>query len=204
MVLYKYKALDNLWHVLDIIINQRVYCANWWELNDPLEGKFEIYLGDKPKDLEPAIRANVEAQRDKLRVASFSSDSTNFLLWSHYANGHKGCAIEVSIDDEDTSLQEVGYHPFSSIITSLEETEMNMFHLFNSKNDEWEYESEYRLITTQEFYRLDAPVTKMLLGPMVSEDQIRILENIIPDTCDLVRTRLDETQGRLEIVEPGQ
>lgn len=37
-MLYKYKSVDNLEYLLDIIQNQRLYLADIEELNDPLEG----------------------------------------------------------------------------------------------------------------------------------------------------------------------
>jgi len=47
MKIYKYKSLSNLWHVMDVLVHNRLYCAHWSELNDPLEGRYEIYLGTK-------------------------------------------------------------------------------------------------------------------------------------------------------------
>ena len=202
MILYKYKSLQNLWHVLDITHNQRIYCAHWKELNDPLEGKYEIYLGNQSEELKSKIESTIELQRDALRIASFSTDPTNFLMWSHYADGHKGCVIEVEIDDDDPSLQEVYYHPFSSVIQSEEETEMTMFHLFNSKNEEWKYENEYRVITEQEFFKLDKQVIRVLLGPLVDKSQETLIRKTLPSSIDLNRTELNKSQGVLEIICP--
>ena len=202
MILYKYKSLQNLWHVLDITHNQRIYCAHWKELNDPLEGKYEIYLGNQSEELKSKIESTIELQRDALRIASFSTDPTNFLMWSHYADGHKGCVIEVEIDDDDPSLQEVYYHPFSSVIQSEEETEMTMFHLFNSKNEEWKYENEYRVITEQEFFKLDKQVIRVLLGPLVDKSQETLIRKTLPSSIDLIRTELNKSQGALEIICP--
>ena len=41
MKLYKYRSLRrNLDFVLDILLNERLYCANYTALNDPLEGYY--------------------------------------------------------------------------------------------------------------------------------------------------------------------
>ena len=37
---YKYRTLDDLERILDIIVNKRLYGAVYKELNDPMEGKF--------------------------------------------------------------------------------------------------------------------------------------------------------------------
>ncbi len=38
MKLYKFKSLANFEYVADIIINKRLYAADFTELNDPMEG----------------------------------------------------------------------------------------------------------------------------------------------------------------------
>ncbi len=114
MKLYKYKSLVNLWHMLDVIVNQRLYCAHWKELNDPLEGRYEIYLGEKSDRLESIMASRIENAKDTYRVASLSADPTNFLMWSHYADGHKGVAIEIEIADDHEDLIQVIYTPFLS------------------------------------------------------------------------------------------
>jgi hypothetical protein len=41
------------------------------------------------------MREDIDQAKDKMRVASLSKNTHNFLLWSHYADGHKGIAIEI-------------------------------------------------------------------------------------------------------------
>lgn len=51
MILYKYRSLANLEHVLDIILNQRLHCSTYPELNDPFEGLFVTTTTITPSDL---------------------------------------------------------------------------------------------------------------------------------------------------------
>jgi hypothetical protein len=44
MKLYKYRSLVNLEYILDIILNQRLHCSTYLELNDPFEGIFETTI----------------------------------------------------------------------------------------------------------------------------------------------------------------
>ena len=183
--------------MLDVVVNQRFYCAHWSELNDPLEGRYEIYLGESSSRLEEKMVTRIEGAKDKYRVVSLSADSTNFLLWSHYADGHKGVAIEVEIPDNHPDLIEVIYTPFSSVFTSSGDTKENMRHLFNGKGEEWAYENEYRIVTESIYFTLPKPVTRVLLGPRVSIDQEKILLATLPSSVEVVRTQLDQTQGTL-------
>lgn len=40
MKLYKFRSLDNIEFTFDILLNERLYCANYKDLNDPFEGIF--------------------------------------------------------------------------------------------------------------------------------------------------------------------
>lgn len=200
MKLYKYMSLQNLWFVLDVVVNQRLYCAHWSELNDPLEGRYEIYLGESSSGLEEKMVTRIEGAKDKYRLASLSAGSTNFLLWSHYADGHKGVAIEVEIPDNHPDLIEVIYTSFSSVFTSSGDIKKDMRHLFNGKGEEWAYENEYRIVAESNYFILPKPVTRVLLGPRASPDQEKILLATFPSSVEVVRTQLDRTQGTLIVI----
>lgn len=204
MKLYKYKSLANLWHTLDVVVNQRLYCAHWSELNDPLEGRYEIYLGERSDRLESIMASRIEKAKDTYRVASLSADPTNFLMWSHYANGHKGIGIEVEVPDDHEDLIPVIYTPFSSVFTDKLQTKEDMRHLFNGKGEEWAYEQEYRIVIEGRFFALPKPVKRLLLGPLVSENQATILRKIVPETVEIIRMELDRVQGTLAVNSPNK
>lgn len=95
---YKYKSLDNFEFLLDLILKERLYAALYHELNDPMEGVVKID-GTIPKDKE--------RERDDLiktfRIVCFSRDKDHPLMWSHYADGARGCVIEFQLmEGQDT------------------------------------------------------------------------------------------------------
>ncbi|MDP3684946.1 MAG: hypothetical protein Q8S01_13545, partial [Ignavibacteria bacterium] len=121
MKLYKYKSLDNLFQVYDILINNRLHCSNIIDFNDPYEGLFVVkYLlkiqrtlrkengrlirtvrgiWEELSLLDPRVKIIVDAI-DKKRVCSLSRKKNDVQLWAHYANGHRGIAIELDIPDD--------------------------------------------------------------------------------------------------------
>jgi hypothetical protein len=202
MKLYKYKSLQNLWHVLDIIVNQRVYCAKWNELNDPLEGRYEVYLGTKSSSIQEIMVDRIEKAKNKHRVASLSADLKNFLLWSHYADGHKGIALEIDIPENHKDLIKVFYSPFSSVFTEKIQTQEDMRHLFNGKGEEWAYEQEYRIVVPRRYFKLPKPIARIFLGPRVTEEHRKILAALIPTGIEVFQTELNQVQGTLEITTP--
>src|SRR4030042_1235985 len=96
MNLYKYRSLANFEHVLDIILNQRLHCSTYPELNDPFEGLFVTtrnitganFKINEAKDL-------FEGAIDKVKICSLSSDLNDVRLWSYYADGHEGIVFEI-------------------------------------------------------------------------------------------------------------
>jgi hypothetical protein len=182
-----------------MIVNQRLYCAHWSELNDPLEGRYEIFLGSKGSRIEELMVNRIEQAKNSFRVASLSGDPENFLLWSHYADGHKGVALEIDIPESHQHLSKVTYTPFSSVFTDKLQTLEDMRHLFNGKGEEWAYEKEYRFVVAQKFFKLPKPIVRVLLGPRISKDQQKVLSAIIPSNVELFKTELNRTQGTIEV-----
>jgi hypothetical protein len=195
MKLYRYISLERIWHVLDIVVNRRLYCAHWSQLNDPLEGRYEISSKELSKAVGENMARRVEKAKNLYRIASFSADPTSFLMWSHYANGHKGAVIEIDIPTEEPELFRVVYTPFQSVFSGKIQTEQDMRHIFNGKTEEWKYEQEYRLITEKPYFELERPVERILLGPAVSKDHVNILESLLGAEIQLVKMELGERFG---------
>jgi hypothetical protein len=202
MKLYKYQPLENLWRVLDIVHNSRLFCAHWDKLNDPYEGRYEIWLHKDEEILREGMTNTIEEKKKAWRIAALSADPTHILLWSHYANGHKGVAVEVDIPRNHEYLRKVRYYPYwyTPVFSETSQTEYTMRHLFEEKGLEWAYEREYRIITEKEFFLLSKPVTRVLVGPKAEDHQIDILKkavwrkgrkvNIVKMQCDVVEEQM--------------
>lgn len=195
MKLYRYISLERLWHVLDIVVNKRLHCAHWQQLNDPLEGRYEISNDALRKEVGATMAERIEKAKHLYRIASLSTDPTNFLMWSHYANGHKGAVIEVEISDSEQELHRVIYTPFQSVFSEKIQTEKDMRHIFNGKTEEWKYEQEYRLITEKKYFDLEKPISRILLGPAISDDHSKILKRLLGLEIELIEMKLGERFG---------
>jgi len=82
LILYKYKPF-NVW-ALDIIVNNELYLADPKELNDPMD--CAILIDEKREELPTAI-------------CSLSKKNNDYLMWSHYADGHKGICLKLNYDN---------------------------------------------------------------------------------------------------------
>lgn len=92
-ILYKYRSISNFKNFVDIIVNNRLYAANFESLNDPMEGH---YFYDK-STLDEKTRKEIYDKKSGLKICSLSKNSNNYLLWSHYAEGYRGVSIGVKL-----------------------------------------------------------------------------------------------------------
>lgn len=72
---------------------------------------------------------------------------TNILMWSHYADSHKGLVIEFDNDFiPEIEIHKVEYSSDRDFLT-FEDIDDNDFHkVFYKKSKEWGYEQEYRAV----------------------------------------------------------
>ncbi|MCJ7778820.1 MAG: DUF2971 domain-containing protein [Sedimentisphaerales bacterium] len=163
MKLYKYKSLQKFEHVADIICNKQFYAAQYYELNDPMEGLYNCEPGTKKEYLD-----DIKEGKKRLRICSFSKDPQNPLLWAHYADGFKGICIEVEIDEDSAEfdIAEVEYSPirirFSNRAARLTEWLPKL--ILRQKAKDWSVEQEVRLLTSNQFVQYGIKITGILLG----------------------------------------
>lgn len=170
MKLYKYYALNG--QNLVALINQQFWASKPRSFNDPydtpvrwMEVQDGITCAGRPDgkgNLVSAGTRNVKQktrpysdeeieQLESLGIICFSSKNDEMLLWSHYADQHKGFVLEFEIDDSvlvflngKGLLLEVDYNEPDYIGLSLWEPIAPKY-----KHHSWEYESEYRYITRE-------------------------------------------------------
>lgn len=200
MKLYKYKSIDNLWHIMDIVLMSRIYCAHWSELNDPLEGRYTIFLQDENMEPVPNLTdfPAVNSFKDRTKIAALSSDGKNFLMWSHYASGHRGIVIEFDIPDDEEYLHQVNYTPFDAIINNEYVSKMDFKHVFLCKTESWSYEKEYRILRESPFYSLSKAPTRLILGGLIDKTHEDILIRALQDKIDITHAKINRYQGWVE------
>lgn len=95
--------------------------------------------------------ANHEAIESKWRVLSLSATPIHDLMWSHYADGHRGVALVFDASNSEFALAyQVDYPPerMPLDITCQDLTEVLHATLL-SKRDSWKYEEEFRCIAPE-------------------------------------------------------
>lgn len=84
MVLYKYMTLT---YLEDSIKNHRLYLSDGSNFNDP----FDCHIFDKS--------TNGMILVNKLRILCLTNSHTKKMMWSHYADSHKGVCLAINVPD---------------------------------------------------------------------------------------------------------
>ncbi|WP_037072453.1 DUF2971 domain-containing protein [Psychromonas arctica] len=168
---YKYKTLDNFEFLLDLILKERLYAASYSELNDPMEGVIKVE-GKIPKDQED----HWERLINTFRIVCFTKQSDNPLMWSHYADGGKGCVIEFELLDSQK------YHKISYLKKPvIKKNDINInkaFEILKYKEKPWKYEAEYRCLIKEKKF-MPISIKSIIFGGRADVTKVEMLMHII-------------------------
>jgi len=144
MKLYKFRPLANdedFDRAMQILEKGCFWCSKFSELNDPMEGIFTIKTTE---DVDSIINS-IYNKKNKYKICSFSDESAfeNPLMWGYYANGFKGIAIELEVDEKKVS--KVEYAKDAPCLNNLS-TPRNIKKLLTTKLVSWQHEGEYRFL----------------------------------------------------------
>lgn len=180
MSVFKYRSLTDLKRVLDIIVNKRLYGAKYLSLNDPMEGQFDFDLSDKFS--HPALQQLFD-DRAKTLICSLSKKSNskgipnNGILWSMYADEHRGCCIEVEVDDPEWREVNVYYSKLPPIVDN---PHVQVIDILSIKYNQWEYENEVRYINTApKTPYMKVKIKSVYLGCRMNKEDVEFYTSLI-------------------------
>lgn len=171
-IYFKYRSLSNESFFIDILINQRLFAAKLHELNDPNEGMYYCDLLKYTEETKSAIRK----EENSLRICSLSKTLHNILLWSHYADGHKGIAIGLELKPIYTAFP----LKYNSTNLSVERYCKGITAMKNLKNKhkDWKYEREVRVFTKRRKF-VDIKIKIIVLGMKMNKEEKKTLKKLI-------------------------
>ena len=121
----------------------------------------------------------------RIYATCFSENPTSMLMWSHYANNHKGMVLEYDFTElysEKFLKLFLGLHPiyYNDKLLNLKEYENVKEKIFVGtlaaicKSSEWAYENEWRILLKQKEYEqgIEVPFlkpTRIILGARVDQ-----------------------------------
>ena len=85
----------------------------------------------------------------KLVVSCFSQNNNDILMWSHYANNHKGIILKFDNNKFGDHAKPIKYNKNRPVSTPRE-TPLENIGICYIKSDHWKYEQEVRLLLPKE------------------------------------------------------
>lgn len=191
--------------VLDIVLNERLYCAHFSELNDPMEGMYVAVTCFRPFPFpQRSVQhvssiSNLYEHEKYCRICSLSASFGDIRLWSNYADGHRGVVIEVDFEGHEKDVRCIDY------LKELEKYGGSTIlggpfpqRILTHKTIHWEYENEFRILHPEAYYPISGRVTAIYLGQKVSEPHQVLLDKVVPEKIPIYWTRVNEANLLVE------
>ncbi|NBA84774.1 DUF2971 domain-containing protein [Emticicia sp. CRIBPO] len=166
MTFFKYKSADNIdFFERDVknLYENTIWFSNLESLNDPFEGKLRLGkfddddrgIGAILKKSNSSLVDSMENYLKGLGVLSLTEDNRNLVLWSHYADNHRGYCIEYGLNKDEIKgtdleslkieLKKVEYSDSPFLLQGFRDIDF----LLKVKHTDWEYEREHRFISNK-------------------------------------------------------
>lgn len=173
--LYKYRCFgkDNSMtykRSRDIFQKSQLFMAKYSDMNDPMEA---IYYGDKISRDE---LKNIRNGKFDIRMCGLSKSHTDILMWSHYADSHKGFCIELEVNkDSNDSEVEICYD--KGLWTPIGYYGDIIKDIMSHKLYPWQNEQEIRILRNMTNSGIIEPflsinITKVYLGCALSDQEV--------------------------------
>ncbi len=175
---FKYRGINKF--LIDSLVNSSIYFASRDALNDPFDSRIDIQtlinglleesLAEEARTAIQLIQNDAtffqkfEAGYRDFGICSFSTELSNTLMWSHYADHHRGVAIHYDfpisfLDNPDEILGVAPVDYEGNSVSDWIREQATLFHtnhfefvtellkrVLTAKAPAWSYEREGRII----------------------------------------------------------
>ena len=202
MLVYKFFACDieskidkkekNVQRIEQLFKDCKLYFSDWEKMNDPLEGYFQYYVS---KNSNTHIN-DIKTEKNKYGITCCSQSMSEILMWSHYANNHKGICIEIEVNDslikESSIIQEYISYEEKIDLLEIDKYPIDVINLLSKKLRNWEYEKEIRFFCNgKNSSHKIGNITKVITGINTPDKVKDWFQKILPDTISLHETTFD-------------
>lgn len=185
---YKYRSLSNLERFINILLKQKLFAGTFNQLNDPMEGFFR-YKAVVPKN----VLQELKDKKARTHICSLSKKHNIGLMWSTYADEHKGCCIECSISPRSTWTKiDVDYSETAVLLEK--EGDANINRILGVKSPHWMYEEEVRFI--KEYNKridLTIKIHRIYLGMNLSSTEVNfyklLIQKVLSEKVEVIQLK---------------
>ena len=206
--LYSFRRFND--YSMDDLINNKITVCPSKNMNDPFDSIINLWSNEK--QLKKTCKEhkhvkNLSRSFDDFRIRSFCNGETeealkNLLMWSHYADEHRGYCIKYKLSKhfikqkendsfEHMFLKPIIYRKDKDKVDISEMTTINTDLAFATKHESWGYENEVRLIVynpnkEDAFYGIpldkDSCIEAIYFGCRCEQKTINTIKNLFSKT----------------------
>ncbi|MFT5581477.1 MAG: hypothetical protein ACI9G9_000728 [Psychromonas sp.] len=209
MKLYKYHSINK--NLIWSLIEKKNWYSKFENLNDPFEALFN-------DETNTGIYGNL---RSSMRICCFSKNRDEILMWSHYADEHRGVCLEFECGENTDFLGSIFNVEYENNLTKIDNVELtkNGNLLINNETNgkwvrrklgTWKYEEEVRKILIDDHnssngLTRDFPgkLAALYFGIRASNEYIELIQNITSNEEDLkyFKVELNIETGKMSKLE---
>lgn len=172
-LLYKYRGITNFRFFVDIVLKSRLFAAKYKDLNDPMEGQYYYNRGE----INEQMIRKLAMDKGVLRLCSLSKTRNNELMWSHYAEGHHGVAVGLTIDRSKYDVKPIIYDGLAQL-NNVSLDQHNPRYILSHKLNVWSYEEEERVFVSDLNY-VEIQVKEVITGRAMSNQDYSFIRDLL-------------------------
>jgi hypothetical protein len=235
--IYKYFSINV--NTLKVLINNELYFSKPSDFNDPYDCQFnlelvpnsvaersvydnmnlnndeiELFNSNFKKGIPEGLGNSFNKKlRDMILVTCFSEDVDNFLMWSHYADSHKGICLKFDwkIHEDYFQGDKVIYKSKLPTIkySSDEKFRNEISRIVSTKLKCWSYEKEVRSVIEGKSGKRNPSfnpkaLVGVIFGDKTSNENVALIKRIIDlnedyDRIDYFRAQLIKNENGIKI-----
>ncbi|WP_407411608.1 DUF2971 domain-containing protein [Acinetobacter sp.] len=190
--------------------------------------EFKLYKDKHIRELKalPPVKDWGDQKRNRMHLTCFNNNPLNILMWSHYAQNHKGFMVEFKFEKRGEKIFQglpipVKYnnefpilnYPHNldtySCISNPNLGAQMVFKLFANKAEVWSYEKEFRLLLTNKISNniatstVDDPIdssmfSTVIFGAKTKPEAIKKIKLAVEEFNHSKQTNIQTYQSKLK------
>lgn len=164
-----------------IFKEEKIWASNYKNLNDPMEWFFE----SKDPQLDQKL---LDEHKGDARICCLSKTYNYGLMWSMYADEHRGICIELEIEDSENIKEKEGLSEdywvkyeveYKNEPAEIKEGYPSVDEILKVKSPQWRHEQEVRFVRkSKENCYLKVKIKRVLIGVRASATTKAIIYGI--------------------------
>ncbi|SHG25880.1 Protein of unknown function [Flavobacterium micromati] len=208
---FKYFGTED--YHLSSLSDKYLFYSEFTSFNDPFDCNVELIdfqkVGKSKK--EKTLEISIKDRFPTIGICCFSRKHDSILMWSHYANNHKGFCIEFYTNKSQNGLNPLDVNYTDSFVKAnfYKEKQRALFHMVFTKAKQWAYEEELRIINThftdfesRKISFLKEDIKSIYLGvncePKVREEILSIVKKVYDNKVKVLEGSLSYNSFEIE------